>query len=540
MTVETSCPVRVLLVDDDEDEFVLTRHRLSEVDAGGFELSWAPDYDAARSAMQQRVHDVYLVDYRLGERSGLELLREVQETVRRSPVIVLTGVGNRDVDLEAMRLGATSYLTKADINSRVLERTIRYTLEIHRARADQRRVADRLRHHGAQQAVLAELGRRLLTAADEPTAATMAVNALVESGYGAAGAFFPGVDDALELRAGQAWPSEITARHVLAVDGFGPDFRASSAPAILDGTSPLAARLHALGFGHGVAVGVPGPARTLGILVALGMRDQPPADDDVAFVETTSQVLAQAIERQQAVREQGRLQERLRRSEMMSTLGKLVAGVAHETRNPLFGILATLDALEARFGKQTEMSRYVGVLRAEVQRLNALMGDLLEYGRPHAVQLIEGSIGELVDDAVNACAIAAAEASVHVRTRIATDVPPLTMDARGLGQVVQNLLLNAIQHSPASGVVTIRALVVEGKRGPCVVCRVEDEGTGIAAEDLPRVFEPFFSRREGGTGLGLAIVQRVVEQHGGTIRAANREPHGAAITFELPLTPPTV
>jgi signal transduction histidine kinase len=110
------------------------------------------------------------------------------------------------------------------------------------------------------------------------------------------------------------------------------------------------------------------------------------------------------------------------------------------------------------------------------------------------------------------------------------------MDQRRLAQVFQNLLENALQHTPTGGRVRLEARLVHGQ-GARVECSIEDDGPGFEPDDLPHLFEPFFSRRHGGTGLGLSIVQRIVTDHGGSITAHNRLPAGAGFTVSLPVTP---
>jgi DNA-binding NtrC family response regulator len=121
--------IKILLVEDDEDDFVITQKYLSEIKRWRFNLDWAPDFGAAWKAMKRGEHDVYLVDYRLGSRNGLELIRELQKDHIKSPVILLTGQGGMDVDLEAMKAGAADYLEKDQMNPSMLERSIRYAIE---------------------------------------------------------------------------------------------------------------------------------------------------------------------------------------------------------------------------------------------------------------------------------------------------------------------------------------------------------------------------------------------------------------------------
>jgi signal transduction histidine kinase len=117
-------PLRVLLVEDDEDDYVLIRDLLAEIE--GLALEWVDDYDEALRRLERDAHDVCLVDYRLGERSGLKLMREASSMGHRAPMILLTGMGDRKVDLEAMRAGAADYLLKGEIDAPTLERSIRY------------------------------------------------------------------------------------------------------------------------------------------------------------------------------------------------------------------------------------------------------------------------------------------------------------------------------------------------------------------------------------------------------------------------------
>lgn len=229
------------------------------------------------------------------------------------------------------------------------------------------------------------------------------------------------------------------------------------------------------------------------------------------------------------------LQRTLRRSELMSAMGSLVAGVAHEVRNPLFGISAVVDAFENRFGEREEYRRYLEVLKTQLVRLNALMGELLEYGKPPVLHLAPADLAEIVGEAVRNCASLADREEVKVEMTLDPILPRVSMDRDRVLQVLQNLLENALQHSPQEGTVRIEtAMAYEGVER-WAVCRVMDGGPGFRQEDLARVFEPFFTRRREGTGLGLSIVHRIIEQHGGQIHAGNLPDGGAVMEFRLPV-----
>jgi len=221
------------------------------------------------------------------------------------------------------------------------------------------------------------------------------------------------------------------------------------------------------------------------------------------------------------VTEARRMQETLRRGETLSAMGNLVAGVAHEVRNPLFGISATLDAYAAELSRPG-YEEFASALRSEVARLTVLMHELLQYGRPAELQVAPALLRDVVASAIK---------GPRVENAVPASLPPLLLDASRMRQVFENLIDNSMQLAPPNGTIRISASV----DGDAVLCRIEDDGPGFADADLDRVFEPFFTRRHGGTGLGLSIVQRIVAEHGGRVTAANREGGGAVVTIQLPM-----
>jgi signal transduction histidine kinase len=206
--------------------------------------------------------------------------------------------------------------------------------------------------------------------------------------------------------------------------------------------------------------------------------------------------------------------------------------VAHDLRNPLFGLSATLDAFAQSFGANADVAPYLEVLRRELARIEALATDLLAYGRPDAGELAPASLEPVLRAASASCGALAARQGVLLRVECALDDARVAMSRPRLERVFENLLQNAIQQSTRGGQVVLRA--ARGENGTAL-CTVEDEGPGFPAGDLPRIFEPFFSRRRGGTGLGLAIAQRTIEHHHGRIGASNRPDGGAVISVHLPL-----
>lgn len=234
------------------------------------------------------------------------------------------------------------------------------------------------------------------------------------------------------------------------------------------------------------------------------------------------------------LRQQLALRAQVQRSATMAALGQLVGGVAHELRNPLFGISATLDAFATQFVAHPRLLQMDKLLRGQVEQLNALALDLLDYGKSGVGQLTLGSIETPLRLAVGECAARAAESGVTLDLALPAGLAPVAMDAPRLLQVFRNLIQNALAFSPPGGAVRIECVA----EADLVRIDVLDRGSGFAPADLPNVFEPFFSRRTGGTGLGLSVVQRIVERHGGTVEAKAREGGGAQMVVRLPVSHP--
>lgn len=251
--------------------------------------------------------------------------------------------------------------------------------------------------------------------------------------------------------------------------------------------------------------------------------------------QTVAELRYEITGRERAEREREALQTELRRSETMAAMGTLVAGVAHEVRNPLFAMSSTLDAMSARFGEQADQRRYLEVLRAEVGRLGKLVADLLAYGKPATRELGTGPLHRAAALAVEACRQLARAANVTIIDRLGRETAQVRLNEYRMAQVFQNVIENAVQHAPARSAVTLDGEQVRKNERLWIECVVTDSGPGFRPEDLPQIFEPFFTRRRGGTGLGLALAQRIVHEHGGQIEARNEPRGGAIVTVRFPL-----
>ena len=276
--------------------------------------------------------------------------------------------------------------------------------------------------------------------------------------------------------------------------------------------------------------------RCLGAVLFVARPTATYGASELALAEELVRHAASALTNARLYDEQLRLRESLVLSEKMSAIGTVAAGVAHEARNPLFGISSTVDALESTFPTRAELQPFIERLRQEVDRLGRLMSDLLQYGKPSLFERGSVALVDVLTRAIAHCEPMAARADVVVHAdfyRVA--IPNVLLERERMVRVFQNLLENAIEHSGKGSVVRVSASVGYASAAAWVEVRVSDRGPGFSAADLPRVFEPFFTTRHRGTGLGLSIVERIVREHGGTVAAANGREGGAVVTVRLPV-----
>ncbi|HEY7727225.1 MAG TPA: ATP-binding protein, partial [Candidatus Eisenbacteria bacterium] len=231
------------------------------------------------------------------------------------------------------------------------------------------------------------------------------------------------------------------------------------------------------------------------------------------------------------------MEEQIRRLDRLAALGRFASSVAHELRNPLTGIATGVQYLERGIPEEDERREGVKFILREVVRLNRIVEDLFSATRPRSLRLAPVRLAEVADRAARGAAPAAREKQVEVRLEDADTWPALVADADQLQQVLLNLVQNAVQATPPGGSVVIRAGAAPEPPPERVVIEVEDTGTGIAPEHLPRIFDPFYTTRQTGTGLGLFVAHGIVQRHGGLIEVESETGRGTRFRVTLPREP---
>jgi two-component system, NtrC family, sensor histidine kinase HydH len=232
---------------------------------------------------------------------------------------------------------------------------------------------------------------------------------------------------------------------------------------------------------------------------------------------------------EQKVVEMQAMEQQLVRAGRLQSLGELSAGLAHEIKNPLASLKTAAAIVADEIPETSPRWKMVAIIEKEVDRMAALLERFLSFARPGGLTFAEVNLGQAVEQAV--FLVKPQAEGKRVVLQVETPNPPLAIqgDAGKLTQILLNVLLNAVQFSPEGGHVEVRCDERSLPHGRFVVVSVRDQGPGIALADRERIFDPFFSTREGGTGLGLAIASRLMDEHGGYIDVQSPPGQGAEL-----------
>lgn len=229
-------------------------------------------------------------------------------------------------------------------------------------------------------------------------------------------------------------------------------------------------------------------------------------------------------------RELGLRERALVEAEKRASLGLLAAGVAHQINNPIGVILGYARLLEE--GKITDPAAALRIVHDEAGEAKMIVETLLSLARPGRISAEDVPLAELLADTAEHAMRYRRGAPAEVRVAPVPDGLAVRTDAKKLSQVLVNLLVNAIEAMPRGGVAELRA----SRRGGAVAIEVSDEGPGLSDEQMARLFDPYFTTKQGGTGLGLAITNEIIRALGGSVEVRGREPRGSVFTVVLPET----
>lgn len=235
------------------------------------------------------------------------------------------------------------------------------------------------------------------------------------------------------------------------------------------------------------------------------------------------------------LREKQAVEEKLREAEHLSGLVQLAKSVAHEIRNPLNFISLSIDHIKTKYLPQDEKEKQtfnnlIISIKNEIQRLNNLVEDFLDYGKSLKLNIQKTNLTQLINDVVSLISVKAEKDRVKIYSKI-DELPYIFVDPEFIKTCLLNIILNSFQAMPEGGDLVIRSYSLNGK----VFIVIEDTGIGVSKENIQKIFDPFFSTRKDGLGLGLAMTKRIIEEHGGKITFESIEGKGSVVTIILPI-----
>jgi signal transduction histidine kinase len=221
------------------------------------------------------------------------------------------------------------------------------------------------------------------------------------------------------------------------------------------------------------------------------------------------------------------------RSDKLAALGQLAAGIAHEIRNPLTSINILIHSLTENYLAGDSHREDLKVIEEEINRINEIVDQFLRFAKPAPPLFAKAEVLPIFEETLQLLRPQIEKHRIHVQKEF-QPLPPILMDREQMKQAILNLLLNAVQAMPTGGQLALKGHAPEGNRW--VQLSIRDSGVGIPAEDINKLFDPFFSTKEGGVGLGLSITHRIIDQHDGKIEVESAPGKGTLFTIWLPVS----
>ncbi len=234
------------------------------------------------------------------------------------------------------------------------------------------------------------------------------------------------------------------------------------------------------------------------------------------------------------ITERTETEKRIRESERLAHIGKLTTSLAHEIRNPLSSVKMNSQIILKNTDFGGNDKRRMEIIIHEISRLERILDEMLDFAKPVKLNLEPVSINSVMDACLEIMDARIRERGIAVRKLYRRRLPRILVDHEKIEQAIINVLLNSVEILPEGGNIEIATKQLRGNDSAIQV-EISDDGPGISTEDLPYVFDPFFSNKKRGTGLGLANVNRIIEAHGGTGSVSLRKPHGTRVSLIIPM-----
>ncbi len=471
---------RILIIDDDEDDFFITSDYIKRIPEGKFHIDWCFRYQDALEKLKQHTYHLYFVDYYLGAKTGLDLIREATEQHCEEPMVLLTGKGNQAIDRQAMQAGAMDYLVKSELNVEKLERCIRYALErsgsLKALKANERKFRS-LFERSKDSVFLADRSLRFKDVNETTTAVLgFSKQELLEMDLYA----FVGASDKEPIR------------EKLEKEGRLNDYE-------LDIVSSDGDRKTCI-LSLSTEIDTGGTEYIHGLM------------HDITHLKKAEKMTLQA--------------------EKLAATGRLVQTLAHEVRNPLNNINLSVEQLHSDHVKHPEENEiYIDIIQRNCKRIGDLITELLNSSRPTEMVMAKMTIQEIMDESITAALDRITLQRVKLQVRYSDKPAFIHADEQKLKIAFLNIIINAVEAMKEEEGRLEITISYDLQRH---IVRISDNGSGISEENLSKLFEPYFTLKRNGLGLGLAATLNILQSHKAHIEVSSAVNEGTMFTISFP------
>jgi PAS domain S-box-containing protein len=473
--------LKVLLVDDDEDDYFLTSELLSDIRNLDFEVVWARSYNEALRLINPRKYDLFIFDFLLGAHTGIELVEITKNKGCDEPVILLTGKGDQTIDNLAVEVGAYDYLVKSDLSPEILERSIRYSLK----QADTLKA---LKESEKRYRTVIEQSKDLIFIADSD------FNALSTS-------------KSVEQLLGY------TQEEIYDLNFFG-----------LISDSKIATPVRDMIVAGEDVINFPVTMRSKSgeikhCLLTCAVEASSEKDWFIhgIIIDQTDRLKAEKA---------------MLLSEKMEATARLMRTLAHEVRNPLTNITLSVDSIESEI-KDEYIQTYLEIIKRNSLRIDGLITEVLNSARQKDIELKPTPVQKVIQQAIDDVTDRAKLHGVKIITNLNDENTVLALNEDKLRIAFTNILVNAIE--AMNGVNEPAIIIQTDFFNNLLALIIRDNGVGMDKEQLSRLFEPYFTTKNNGIGLGLASTLTILKAHNVDIEVDSELNRGTSfkLTFSL-------
>ena len=470
---------RILIVDDDEDDFILTGEYMQSIPGNTFKIEWCKNYNDALVRLKSGDYDIYFVDYRLGAKSGVDFLKEANKYQCEEPIVLLTGKGNYEVDIEAMQLGAVDYLVKTELTTEKMERCIRYAIE-------RTNTLKALRANERKYRSIFEKSKDVVFIADHNLR-------------------FIDVNDAAKSLLGYE-KDEITGTDL--IDLIEKEQHKHFVTGLLTHNNEL--------NDYEVVLNTKEGEKKYCILT-LTLEER---DKENSYVQGIIHDITNLKKVEKATLQ----------GEKLAAAGRLVRTIAHEVRNPLNNITLSVEQLQQDV-KDEHLQLYMNIIQRNGKRINDLIGELLNSSRPSENVLEEHVLQTIMDDVISAAIDRLTLKNIKLQVNYPNYGVKIMADKEKLKLALMNIVINAIEAmEDKAGQLSISLNRADGFADLAIT----DNGCGISEENISRLFEPYFTQKRNGMGLGLAFTLNTLQAHKANIDVASKPGKGTSFNITFP------